>query len=62
MKIFSTASTYFLFVVTSSIDFYRIGYYLRQGGYVIVVVCLFVSNFAKKTSERICMKFSREDW
>jgi len=31
-------------------------------GYVFVVVCLsvclFVSNFAQKTSKRICMKFS----
>jgi len=37
-------------------------FYLRQGGYVIVVVCLSVclsvGNFAQKTSERICMKFS----
>jgi len=32
--------------------------YLRQGGYVFVVVCLSVGNFAQKTSERICMKFS----
>jgi len=40
--------------------------YLRQGRYVFVVVCLSVylsvcltvSNFAQKTSERICMKFS----
>jgi len=37
--------------------------YLRHGGYVIVLfvclsVCLPVSNFAKKTSERICMRFS----
>ena len=42
------------------------GHYLRQEGYVIVVVCLFVclsvclsvSNFAQKASEQICMKFS----
>jgi len=35
---------------------------LRQGGYVIVVVCLLVclplATFAHKTSDRICMKFS----
>ena len=35
--------------------------YLLQGGYVIVVVCLFVSlfvsNFAQKLPKRICMKF-----
>jgi len=37
-------------------------YYLRQGGYVFVVVCLFVSNFAKKTSQRICMQIFREGW
>jgi len=38
-------------------------HYLRQDGYVFVVVCLsvclFVSNvLRKKASERICMKFS----
>jgi len=35
-------------------------YYLRQGGYVIVVVCLFVCLLAtlRKTFEWICMKFS----
>ena len=37
--------------------------YLRQGGYVIVVVCLSVclsvcKQLCLKTSERICMKFS----
>ena len=32
--------------------------YLRQGGYVIVIVCLSVSNFAQKTSKRICTIFS----
>jgi len=31
--------------------------YFRQGGYVIVVVCLSVC-LATETSERICMKFS----
>jgi len=31
--------------------------YLHQGGYVIIVVCLSVSN-CTKTSKRICMKFS----
>ena len=37
-------------------------YYLRQGGHVIVVVCLFVCLLAtlRKTSDRICMKFSRK--
>jgi len=38
--------------------------YLRLGGYVFVVVCLSVclsvSNFAQKTFERICMKFSEK--
>jgi len=46
-------------------DGYSIGY-LRQGGYVFVVVCLsvclsvclFASNFAQNNSERICMKYS----
>jgi len=33
-------------------------HYLRQGGYVFITVCLSVSNFAQKTSQRICMKFS----
>jgi len=37
-------------------------YCTRQGGYVFIVVCLSVclsvSNFAQKNSERICMKFS----
>jgi len=34
-------------------------HYLRQGGYVFVVVCLFVClQLCAKTSERICMKFS----
>jgi len=36
---------------------YSVLYYLRQGGYAIVVVCLSVSNFVQKTSERICIKF-----
>ena len=38
-------------------------YYLRQGGCVFVVVCLFVCLLAtlrKKTSKRICTKFSRK--
>jgi len=33
--------------------------YLRQEGYVIVIVCLSVCwQLCAKTSERICMKFS----
>ena len=34
-------------------------YYLRQGGYVFIVVCLSVcSQLCAKTSEQNCMKFS----
>ena len=51
-KIYSNRIYYFKYI------------YLREGGYVIVVVCLSVclflsvSNFAQKNFERICMKFS----
>jgi len=34
-------------------------HYLRHGGYVFVVVCLFAcQQLCAKTSKRICMKFS----
>jgi len=32
-------------------------YYLRQGGYVIVVVCLSVSNFAQKVPNGFAWNF-----
>jgi len=37
-------------------------YYLRQGGYVFVVVCLFVRNFAKKSFPTDLHEIFREGW
>jgi len=36
-------------------------FYLRQGGYVFVVVCLFVSNFAQKLPNGFACNFG-EGW
>jgi len=56
----SYCMNYLDFVYDEMITLQNVAGYLRQGGYVIVVVCLFVCLLATltKTSERICMKFS----
>jgi len=52
-----TLAVYCVTAATSGNAIAHWDYYLRQGGYVFVVVCL-LTTLRKKTSERICMKFS----
>ena len=37
-------------------------FYLRQEGYVIVVVCMFVSNFAQKNFQTDLHEILKEGW